>query len=83
MTQLFDPICSVTYKTVSFRVMIDGVQIKALISRDALWDHFGAGDDPEDWVNTYIMNAAEIDAVVENKIRKGEKGTVFIVSDDF
>jgi len=83
MSRHFDPICSPTYKTVSFHVLIDGVPCKALISRDALSDHFGAGDDPEDWVNTYISNASEIDAIVEKKIRKGGNGPVLVVSDDF
>ena len=83
MTRLFAPISSATYKTVSFCVLIDGVQRKAMISRDALLENFGANDEPEDWVNSYISNAAEIDAVVEKKIRKGNGGPVFVVADDF
>ncbi len=83
MNQLCEPISSATYKTVTFRVLVDGMHFKALISRDALSEHFGAGDEPEDWVNTYISNAAEIDAVVEHKLRKGDMVPVFVVSDDF
>ncbi|MGZ5802075.1 MAG: DUF1488 family protein [Burkholderiaceae bacterium] len=83
MRHFFEPIPSPTYKTVSFRLMIDGQSYTAMISREALSDHFGAGDDPNHWVDTYITNAAEIDAVATKKIRKGSRAPVMVITDDF
>lgn len=77
------PMFSTTYKAVSFRVDIDGKSFKAQISRDALWEHFGAGDHPEDWVNSYIHNAEQIDAIVVKKIKKGLHEPVIVVTEDF
>lgn len=83
MSPLFKPPFCHKNKTVIFQFLIDGVPYNAMISREALSEHFGAGDDPEHWVATYITNAAEIDAVAAGKIRKGSKAPVLVITDDF
>lgn len=83
MTQPFEPISSNTHETVNFFVEVDGKHVKARISAEALSENFGAGEDPEDWVNAYRANSAEIDAVAEKKIRRGDPEPVLVDIKDF
>jgi len=47
--------------TVRFTVVVGDLIVKASASRELLQERFGAGNDPESWLQAYLSNTTVID----------------------
>lgn len=64
--------------TVRFWVAVDGQLIGAMVSREALHHRYrptAQGDDP---VETYLANAADIEAAVRRRLAEGSREPVML-----
>lgn len=57
--------------------------VRAIISREALATRFQAGHSRQDWVDTYLTNATQIEAVVQGKIAKACPEPIVVSKYDF
>ena len=71
--------------TLSFPVLIDGIQVSGEISAEALQDNFGAGSwQAADLISAFIANRGAIEAVGRAKLpARHAAGRALLVTGDF
>lgn len=68
----------------SFHAIVDGKQVKCIVSTEALEDHFGAND--SNYEAKFSENRLTIERVARNKINQNKyqtDGTIFVSTSDF
>ena len=63
---------------VRFWVLVDGAEIGASVSSDALHYRYRSGPDRADPLQTYQAHAAEIDAAVRKRVAQGSIEPVMV-----
>jgi hypothetical protein len=77
------PLIYAGHDSVIVRMPIGQRQVRATVSREALEKHFKAGKTRQDWVDTYLANAIQIEAVVQDKVSKACPEPIVVSKCDF
>lgn len=77
------PVIYAGHDSVIVRLPIGLRQVRAIISREALETRFKAGHNQQDWVDTYLANASQIEAVVQDKIARACPEPIVVSKYDF
>lgn len=70
-------------EAVRFVVVVGGMIVRALVSREFLEDRFVAGPNPADWLAAYESHRQEIHQIVSRKYRREGTSPVLIHTDEF
>lgn len=70
-------------EAIRFAVVVGGLIIKALVSREFLEDRFAAGPRPSDWLAAYESHRREIHQMVSAKYIREGISPVLIHTDEF
>jgi hypothetical protein len=63
---------------VDFEFMADGMPMKAHVSREALQDHCGAGEQPESWLAAFRANEDLISEAALERLSQGAQEPIFV-----
>jgi len=77
------PVIYAGHDSVIVRLPVGLRLVRAIISREALETRFQAGHNRQDWVYTYLANASQIEAVVQDKIAKACPEPIVVSKYDF
>jgi hypothetical protein len=77
-----EPSVDIGSEAVRFAVVVGGLIVRALISREFLEDRFAAGPRPSDWLAAYESHRQKIHQMVSSKYRKDGTSPVLIHTDD-
>ncbi|MBI2733424.1 MAG: DUF1488 family protein [Aquabacterium sp.] len=77
------PVIYAGHDSVIVRLPVGLRLVRAIISREALETRFSAGHTRQDWVDTYLAHASQIEAVVQDKIAKACPEPILISKYDF
>jgi len=64
--------------TVRFWVLVDGNLLGASVSREALHHRYRPNDRNDDPIETYLANAADIEAAVRRRLAQGSREPVML-----
>jgi len=64
--------------TVRFWVLVDGKQLGASVSREALHHRYRPTAQDDDPIETYLANAADIEAAVGRRLAQGSREPVML-----
>lgn len=64
-------------------VVVGGLIVRALVSREFLEDRFAAGPKPSDWLTAYESHRKEIHQLVSSKYLREGDSPVLIHTDEF
>ncbi|MEO7391806.1 MAG: DUF1488 family protein [Ramlibacter sp.] len=64
--------------TVRFWVDVEGIAVGASVSREALHHRYRSGAQGDDPMETYLANAADIEAAVRRRIAQGSREPVML-----
>jgi len=68
------------FEVIEFSVQFGGRQVPARITRAALQERFGAGEDPASWLRAYLDHRLRIDRAVEQLVQGGMREPVTLRS---
>lgn len=68
-------------QVVSFPAVVDGVQLRVMVSREALQDHFGAN--AEDLLRVFEENRSTIEALAKRFLADGAEEDLLLQSKHF
>lgn len=63
---------------IDVHLKVKGRAIHAVVAREALEEHFGAGETPQGWLDAYRRNAAAIDAAIARRFRDEPREPVIL-----
>lgn len=81
--EIFDPYENGSHETVNFGFRVDGTKHKALVTYEALRDHFGANDTDVSLIQAFSKNADAIVQVAAKKLERGDEEPVRVSTADF
>jgi hypothetical protein len=77
------PSADISNEAIRFAVVIGGLIVRAMVSREFLQDHFASGPSPSDWIAAYESHGNEIHQIVSAKYLREGISPVLIHTEDF